>query len=163
MIPALIILLTFSGGLPGALMRGDYDITHYVFSDILMPLDGYIADVEYGFTQEQIDDILPLQYSRHTLDIYDGKNYALTQSFSAFATFWNVETIAKAGYDTPPASWDDFPEYARAISEANEGVPAWLIGGADDRFISCLLTYGVEWLKDGGEESNFDAPERWRL
>lgn len=147
------------GGLPGALMADDYDITQYVFSDILAPLDEYIADAEWGFTQEQIDDIIPLQYGRHTLDLYGGKNYALTQSFSAFATFWNVDAIAKAGYDAPPASWDDFPTYAREISAANDNVPAWLISGAGDRFISCMLTYGVEWLKEGGEESNFDAPE----
>jgi ABC-type glycerol-3-phosphate transport system substrate-binding protein len=81
------------------------------------------------------------------------------QGFSCFATFWNADMLQAAGMDMRPASWDDFPDQVRAVSAANDGVAGWLIGGAGDRFISCLLTYGVSWLKEGGEESDFDAPE----
>lgn len=147
------------GGLPGALMADDYDVTQYTFSNILVDLTEYVAHPEYGLSQEQIDDILPNQFNRHKLDIYDGRMMALTQGFSGFATFWDVGGIAKIGMERPPQSWNDFPDYARAASEANEGRPAWLINGAGDRFISCMLTYGVSWLKEGSEESNFDAPE----
>lgn len=147
------------GGMPGALMADDYDVTQYAFSNIMQDLDPYIEDVEYGLTQEQIDDILPQQYNRHKLDIYNNARYSFPMAFSGFATFWNVDLLKNAGLERPPASWDEFPEYAHTISAANDGVPAWLISGAGDRFISCLLTYGVEWLKPGGEESNFDAPE----
>jgi ABC-type glycerol-3-phosphate transport system substrate-binding protein len=48
---------------------------------------------------------------------------------------------------------------ARAIGEANPGMTAWTLTSAGDRFISVLKTYGIEWLKEGGLESNFDAPE----
>jgi multiple sugar transport system substrate-binding protein len=147
------------GGLPGALMADDYDVTQYTLSDILEPLDDYIAHPDYGFTQAEIDDILPNQFNRHKLDIYDGRNMALTQGFSCFATFWNANMLEAAGVDTRPASWDDFPNHVREVSAANDDVAGWLIGGAGDRFISCLLTHGVSWLKEGGEESNFDAPE----
>ncbi|MCB0187409.1 MAG: extracellular solute-binding protein, partial [Caldilineaceae bacterium] len=147
------------GGMPGALMGDDYDITQYAFSNILQDLDPYIADTTYGLTQEQIDDILPEQYNRHKLEIYDNARYSFPIAFSAFATFWNEDLLANAGLEKPPASWDEFPEYGRTASAANGDIPIWLISGAGDRFISCLLTYGVEWAKPGGEESNFDAPE----
>ncbi|HRW06294.1 MAG TPA: extracellular solute-binding protein [Caldilineaceae bacterium] len=147
------------GGMPGALMGDDYDITQYAFSNILQDLDPYIADTTYGLTQEQIDDILPEQYNRHKLEIYDNARYSFPIAFSAFATFWNEDLLANAGLEKPPASWDEFPEYGRTASAANGDIPVWLISGAGDRFISCLLTYGVEWAKPGGEESNFDAPE----
>lgn len=147
------------GGMPGALMADDYDVTQYAFSDILMPLEDYVGDAEQGLTQEQIDDILPNQFNRHTLDIYDGHMMAFPQGFSGFTTFWNVDALGKAGLEAPPASWDEFPDYARTAAAANDNVPAWLISGPGDRFISTLLTYGVEWSKPGGEESNFDAPE----
>ena len=147
------------GGLPGALMGDDYDITQYAFSNILQPLDLYIEDSEVGLSQAEIDDILPEQYNRHKLEIYDNARYSFPIAFSAFATFWNEDLLANAGLEKPPASWDDFPTYAREASAANGDIPAWLISGAGDRFISCLLTYGIEWLKPGGEESNFDAPE----
>lgn len=147
------------GGLPGVLMADDYDVTQYAASNILADLDVYVTDPTYGLSQEQIDDILPNQFNRHKLDIYDGKRMAFPQGFSAFTTFWNADATAKVGMERPPLTWDEFPDYARAVSAANEGKPAWLISGAGDRFISSLLTYGVEWLKPGGEESNFDAPE----
>ena len=147
------------GGLPGALMADDYDVTQYTFSNVLSPLDEYIALPGDGFTQEEIDDILPNQFNRHKLDIYGGNTMALTQGFSCFATFYNADMLTAAGFDGRPASWDEFPDHVRTVSAANDGVAGWLIGGAGDRFISSLLTYGVSWLKDGGEESNFDAPE----
>jgi ABC-type glycerol-3-phosphate transport system substrate-binding protein len=147
------------GGMPGAVMADDYDVTAYAASDIIVPLDDYISSSEHGLSQDQIADILPNQLNRHKLDIYGGSTMAFTQGFSAFTTFWNADMLQQAGLDGPPASWDAFPDHVRAVSEANGGVPGWLIGGAGDRFISTLKTYGVEWLKAGGAESNFDAPE----
>jgi len=147
------------GGMPGVVMADDYDVTQYYASDILVPLDDYISSAEHGLSQEQIADILPNQFNRHKLEIYDGATMAFTQGFSAFTTFWNMDMLKQAGLDAPPASWDEFPDHVRAVSQANGDVPGWLIGGAGDRFISTLKTYGVEWLKEGGQESNFDAPE----
>ncbi len=147
------------GGLPGVTMGDDYDITQYAASDILVSLDDYVNDPTHGLTQDQIADILPNQFNRHKLDIYGGKMMAFTQGFSAFTTFWNADAFKKAGIEAPPKSWDDFPAHLREVVKANEGMTGWEISGAGDRFISCMKTYGVEWLKPGGEESNFDAPE----
>ena len=147
------------GGMPGAVMADDYDVTQYALSGILVGLDEYIADPSVGLTDEQIADILPNQFTRHKLELYDNKTMAFTQGFSGFTTYWNQNALDKAGIEKPVTNWDEFPDYARAVSAANDNAPAWLISGAGDRFISSLLTYGVEWLKPGGEESNFDAPE----
>jgi ABC-type glycerol-3-phosphate transport system substrate-binding protein len=147
------------GGLPGATMGDDYDITQYAFNDLIAPLDEYINDPEVGFTAEELADFLPEQLNRHKLDIYDGQTMAFPQAFSCFTTWWNVEALEAAGFDGPPATWTEFPDMARAIGEANPGMTAWTFSSAGDRFISVLKTYGVEWLKEGGEESNFDAPE----
>ncbi len=147
------------GGMPGAVMADDYDVTQYASSNILVPLDEYIADPTVGLTDEEIADILPNQFTRHKLELYGNRTMAFTQGFSGFTTYWNQTMLDTAGIEKPVTNWDEFPDYARAVSAANDNVPAWLISGPGDRFISSLLTYGVEWLKPGGEESNFDAPE----
>ncbi len=147
------------GGLPGATMGDDYDITQYAFNDLIAPLDEYINDLEVGFTAEELADFLPEQLNRHKLDIYDGQTMAFPQAFSCFTTWWNVEALEAAGFEAPPATWTEFPAMARAIGEANPGMTAWTLTSAGDRFISVLKTYGVEWLKEGGQEANFDAPE----
>lgn len=147
------------GGMPAAAMADDYDVTQYALSNILSPLDDYFSHPEYGLSEAQIADILPNQLNRHKLELYDNRTMAFTQGFSGFTTFWNVDATKTVGMERPPLLWSEFPDYARAISEANEGKPAWLISGAGDRFISTMLTSGAGWLKEGGQESNFDAPE----
>lgn len=147
------------GGLPGALMGDDYDVTQYAYSKIIVPIDPYIEDPTHGLTMEQRADFLPNQIGRHKLPIYDNRTVAFPQGFSAFTTFWNVDALQKAGFSGPPKTWKEFPDHARAVAKANPGMATWYIGGAGDRFISVLMTYGVEWLKPDSRESNFDAPE----
>lgn len=65
------------GGLPAVTMVDDYDVTQYTASGILVALDEYIADGNYGLTTAQIDDILPNQFNRHKLPIYDKKDDGL--------------------------------------------------------------------------------------
>lgn len=147
------------GGMPAALMADDYDITQYAANEIIIPLDDFIGDPENGLTQEELDAFLPEQINRHKLAIYGNRTMAFPQAFSAFTTWWNVEALAKAGFDGPPATWAEFPDHARAVGKANPGMVAWIMSAAGDRFISVLKTYGVEWLSDDGTASNFDRPE----
>jgi ABC-type glycerol-3-phosphate transport system substrate-binding protein len=147
------------GGLPGALMADDYDVTLYAFSGITVPLESYMQHSEYGLTQQELDAFLPDQINRHELQIYSGHTMAFPQAFSAFATFWNAKALQRAGFDGPPKTWQEFPDHLRAVSDANKGMSGWYISGAGDRFISTMLTYSVPWIKDNYQESNFDAPE----
>lgn len=147
------------GGLPGALMADDYDVTQYAANEIIVPFDPYVADPENGLTAEEQADFLPGQFNRHKLDLYGGNQMAFPQGFSAFTCFWNVDALQKAGFEAPPATWQEFPDHLRAVAAANPGMAGWNIGGAGDRFISCLLTHGVQWLADDRQSSNFDRPE----
>lgn len=147
------------GGLPGALMGDDYDITQYAGNEIIVPFDPYVNDPEHGLTAEEQADFLPGQFNRHKLDIYGDQQMAFPQGFSAFTSFWNVDALRKAGFDGPPKTWQEFPDHVRAVAAANPGMTGWNIGGAGDRFISCLLTHGVQWLADDRQSSNFDRPE----
>lgn len=147
------------GGLPGAMMGDDYDITQYAANEIIVPFDPYVDDPENGLSADEQADFLPGQFDRHKLELYDDQRMAFPQGFSAFTCFWNVDALQKAGFDGPPATWQEFPEHVRAVAAANPGMVGWNIGGAGDRFISCLLTHGVQWLADDRQASNFDRPE----
>jgi len=146
------------GGLPGALMADDYDATQYAYSKITVPLEPYFDDTQQGLTAEQRADFLPSQIGRHKLGIYDNRTMAFPQGFSAFTTYWNVGALQKAGFSGPPKTWREFPDHARAVGKANPGMAAWYIGGAGDRFISTMLTSGIDWATPDGKASNFDQP-----
>ncbi|MGH2531784.1 MAG: extracellular solute-binding protein [Thermomicrobiales bacterium] len=147
------------GGLPGALMADDYDVTQYAANDLLVPFDSYLNDAENGIPPAEQDDFLPGQILRHKLPIYDDQTMAFPQGFSAFTCFWNVDALQAAGFDGPPATWQEFPDHVRAVVQANPDMVGWNISGAGDRFISCLLTHGVQWLSEDGQSSTFDRPE----
>ena len=147
------------GGMPAALMGDDYDITQYAANDLIVPFDPYMTDAENGLTEEELADFLPNQIERHKLSVYEDQTMAFPQAFSAFASFWNVEALANAGFDGPPATWQEFPDHARAIAEANPGMVPWITVAPGDRFISVMKTYGVEWLQDDYRTPNFDRPE----
>jgi multiple sugar transport system substrate-binding protein len=147
------------GGLPGATMGDDYDITQYAFNGIIVPIEPFLDDPENGIPAEEQEDFLPNQLNRHRLAIYDDHMMAFPQGFSAFTCFWNVDALEAAGFDAPPKTWQEFPDHVRAVAKANSGMTGWNIGGAGDRFISCLLTYGVQWLADDQKSTNFNSPE----
>jgi multiple sugar transport system substrate-binding protein len=147
------------GGLPGATMGDDYDITQYAANDIIVPIDPFLEDPKNGLTGEEMADFLPGQINRHKLAIYDDQMMAFPQGFSAFTCFWNADALDAAGVEGPPKTWQEFPDHVRAVAKANPGMTGWNIGGAGDRFISVLLTSGVQWLADDGKATNFGRPE----
>src|SRR5262249_22851037 len=81
------------------------------------------------------------------------------QGFSFHTCYWNADALAKAGFDGPPKTWQEFPDHLRAVVAANPGLFGWNIGNAGDDFISCMLMYGVTWIKEDHKSSNFDRPE----
>ncbi len=147
------------GGLPGAMMADDYDVTQYAYSKITVDLEPYFGDPQQGLSAEQRADFLPSQINRHKLAIYNNQVMAFPQAFSAFATYWNADALQKAGLSGPPKTWKEFPDHLRAVAKANPGMAGWYIGGAGDRFISTMLTDGVDWLSADGKVTNFDRPE----
>jgi len=147
------------GGLPGATMADDYDVTQYAFSKIIVPLDSYIEDAQYGLTKDQRNDFLPNQIGRHKLAIYGNQTMAFPQGFSAFAAAWNVDALAKAGFSGPPKTWKEFPDHVRAVAKANPGMAGWITLDPGARFMSVMITYGLDWLTPDGKSSTFDRPE----
>ncbi|HEU0164127.1 MAG TPA: extracellular solute-binding protein [Thermomicrobiales bacterium] len=147
------------GGMPGALMADDPDVVQYLANDLIVPFDDYIADKTNGLTADQIAGFLPNQYNRQKLAIYGNKRMAFPQANSAAAFFWNVDALKAAGLDAPVKTWQEFPDHARKLADANPGVIPYVFLDAGAKFITTLKTYGIEWLKDDQKTANFDTPE----
>jgi multiple sugar transport system substrate-binding protein len=147
------------GALPGATMADDADITQYAANGIIVPIEPYLNDSDYGIPATDQADFFPNQLNRHKLPIYDNHTMSFPQGFSFHTCYWNADALAKAGFDGPPKTWQEFPDHLRAVVKANPGLFGWNIGNAGDDFISCMLMYGVTWIKEDHKSSNFDRPE----
>lgn len=95
---------------------GGYDV---VLFDVIWPAEfaqnGILMDISDKVPAAYSDDVLPGAWS--TVD-YDGKRYGLPWILDTKYLFYNIEMLKKAGFDKPPATWDELVEQARAIKAA---------------------------------------------
>ena len=147
------------GALPGATMGDDADITQYAANGIIVPIEPFLSDPGNGLSATEQADFLPNQLNRHKLPIYDDHMMAFPQGFSFHTCFWNADALDAAGFEAPPRTWQEFPDHLRAVAKANPGMFGWNIGNAGDDFISMMLMYGVTWIADDRQSTNFDRPQ----
>jgi multiple sugar transport system substrate-binding protein len=95
---------------------GGYDV---VLFDVIWPAEfaqnGILLDITDKVPAAYNDDVLPGAWS--TVD-YDGKRYGLPWILDTKYLFYNTEMLQKAGFDKPPATWDELIEQAKAIKAA---------------------------------------------
>jgi len=89
---------------------------------------------------------------------YDGKIYAMPGNFMSMIIMYNKRLFAEAGLDPerPPETWEEFLEYAKALTRDRDGdgiIDTWGFGavGAVDpgfqlRFSPVLFSFGADYL-----------------
>jgi multiple sugar transport system substrate-binding protein len=75
---------------------------------------GYVIPLpEQYFDAEALDEnFAPLAQAAKV----DGTWYGLPTAVRSLALFYNADMLAEAGYDAPPATWDEFVEIAEALT-----------------------------------------------
>lgn len=51
--------------------------------------------------------------------VYQGRNYGVPYKSNATALFYNADLLAKAGIESPPATWDELRKAARALTRGS--------------------------------------------
>lgn len=88
-------------------------IGQYVDAGALQPLDDF-----YG--KGKLDD-QNLVKSAVNATAVKGSKYGIPLSFFTIMLYWNKDLFAKAGYDHPPATWDEFKEMASKLTITKPG------------------------------------------
>lgn len=112
--------------------------------------EGIVASLDENITPEFrarfIDTFL-------TPSVMDGKVYGLPIAASARAMYYNKDIFAKAGIDTPPATWADFKIDAEKIKKLGAETYAFGLQGkeieTDVYFYYGMWSNGGEIVKDG--------------
>lgn len=91
----------------------------------------------------------------------DGAWYGLPTAVRSLALFYNMDHLAEAGYDAPPATWDEFIEIAAALKVARGPRVeryGWGPGGQDHHIIREVLTrqFGTQPYSDDLTEVLYD-------
>lgn len=125
----------------GAFMKAGY----------LEPLDTYLAPIK--------DDLVsPNIFS------YGGKIYGMPWFIDALFFFYNKEILSAAGFNAPPATWDELRSQALAIQQKNLAKYPFAfqwrqIEGEFDLFITFLMGNGGKVLDDTLTKPLFNGPE----
>jgi ABC-type glycerol-3-phosphate transport system substrate-binding protein len=133
---------------------------------------GFTMDVTPFIEKEGGDAFLKPWYPQ-TLEMmqYEGDYYAIPEDFMSMALFYNSNLYKEAGLDPtkPPTTWDEFLEYAQALTRDRNGdgqVDTWGFGtvGAIDpgfelRFSPILLSHGGSYLNEDNTCSALNTPE----
>jgi multiple sugar transport system substrate-binding protein len=98
----------------------ELDVIDYWYTTIgALASEGIVEDltdyIAANAAEIQPDDFLPSLYDTYTL--VDGRRYGLPYDGDTHVLFYNTEIFARNGL-TPPTTWDEYLEVARAISEA---------------------------------------------
>ena len=120
--------------------------------------DDSIKDLTDWIEESDLDtgDFIPSIYDQYTL--VDDRRYGLPFDGDTHVLFYNTEILARNGFQTPPATWDEYLEQARTITENEQasgtygaavfGQKSPLILGAS--YANRLAGFGGEFVDAGG-------------
>lgn len=98
----------------------------------------------------------------------DGKSWFIPYGFYGLSLFYRTDLVAEAGFDGPPASWDDLIEQAAAIQDPSQNRYGYAFrGGANSagQLMSILEAWNADNLdvtnayKVANGDSIFSTPE----
>ncbi|MDQ0415777.1 extracellular solute-binding protein [Mesobacillus stamsii] len=151
------------GGLPNVSMAYEGDALEYMKANKIVSLDSFLKSEKYGYSQAELDDIVPGVLARQSIPQYDGKTMSWIHGNSAMGIYYNKEILKQAGFDKPATTWKEFEQQAIEIFEKT-GVPALTLPenlGAN--FGIWLRTYGIEPVNLSDHTVNYDNEQALEL
>ncbi|MCU0495731.1 MAG: extracellular solute-binding protein [Anaerolineae bacterium] len=109
-----------SGDLPNLVGGFSSTAQDYYLDGVLVPLDAYVTDATWGFTEEQAADInfeLIDGFNRISGEPFNGQLLAWPMGLSSVVMSVNLEMLNELGFETAPETLEQFREVACAANE----------------------------------------------
>ncbi len=147
---ARIIQGAATGTLPDILIVDNPDNQSLAAQGALADISAYVADWEYK------DAYFDGPWAS---TLYQGANYGVPFDSNATALYYNADLLAGAGFDTPPATWDELREMAAALTQGDQaGFCLSLVATEEGTFTYLPFLWGNGGdLQNVGGEANTEA------
>jgi ABC-type glycerol-3-phosphate transport system substrate-binding protein len=123
---------------------------------------GAVADLSSLYEESGVLDV----FNANVLDIasQDGAIYGIPESAYSLGLAYNIRMLTEAGYDAPPATWDELIEVAQALTDRDAGVSGFAFindGSAATGWHYTNIAYGFgaspsDIIESDGD-GNYDA------
>jgi multiple sugar transport system substrate-binding protein len=149
------VTASVAGGTPPDLaVAYQNDVSNYIASDAVIPLDSLMKDPQIGFSADDMKDIYP-----SFIDHYPQSNnqvYSLAFMRSMEVMYYNADMLKAAGFSTPPATWDDFMKVCAAVSKPPDTY-CYEMNTDASRFANWVFGRGGEMLSPDGKTVAFNS------
>ena len=133
-------------------------IAEYAAAGIVIPLDAYLYDPEIGLSAEDMADIYPGTLEAGRLTGFGRQLLAFPFAQNAIGMWVNQALLAQAGWDHPPATWEEFEQACFDIMAAT-GVGCYPFVESVSTFNAWLYSRGGQQLDESGQVATFNGPE----
>jgi ABC-type glycerol-3-phosphate transport system substrate-binding protein len=142
-------------GLPALAVGYESHVTEYAKSDVLVPLDDLIKDPELGIKPEELADIPERYLESNRFAQFENKLLSFPFTKSNLVLYYNKTLLKQAGFETPPATWDEFEKQAAAVT-ARIKKPAFVFDSDPSTIDGIIYSFGGELLGPDGKTTLFD-------
>jgi ABC-type glycerol-3-phosphate transport system substrate-binding protein len=143
-----------AGSPPDLAIAYPNDVSNYIKSDAVVPLDSFMKDPQIGFSSADLQDIFP-----SFIDHYPqagNQVYSLAFMRSMEVMYYNADMLQAAGFNQPPANWDDFLKVCAAVSKPPSAY-CYEMNTDASRFANWVWGRGGEILSPDGKTVAFDS------
>jgi ABC-type glycerol-3-phosphate transport system substrate-binding protein len=146
-----------SNGLPDLSVAFPSMIAEYARAGVVVSLDPYMNDSEVGLTIADLSAIPPGFLDAGRLPGFGGQMMALPFAQNAVGMWVNETLLRQAGWDHPPATWDEFAQACFDVV-AQTGVGCYPFVESVSTFNAWLYSRGGQQLDDAGQKAMFNSP-----
>ncbi len=143
-----------AGSPPDLAIAYQNDVSNYVKSDAVIPLDSLMSEPRIGFTAADLKDIFPAFIDHYPQN--GNQVYSIAFMRSMEVMYYNADMLKAAGFDQPPTTWDDFLKVCAAVSKPPDQY-CYEMNTDASRFANWIWSRGGDLLSSDGKTVAFDS------
>jgi multiple sugar transport system substrate-binding protein len=117
---------------------------------VVYKIDDLTADLEL-----KEEDFIPQVWQA---GVYEGSRYAVPLDVHPVALYYNVDLLKEAGYDAPPATYDEFVEMSKALTKGDQyGFAMPVLWPSQLIYFSSLYQHGGESVSSDGLQPLYNS------
>ena len=147
-----------AGALPEIATGNPGDVFDWNTSGAVVALDDYIKDAKDGLTADQLTDMtMKVPNGELFFDQVGGKTLGVSPGRSMSVLYYNADMLKAAGFNDPPATWDDFDKICAAVTKGDNYCFAISSPSVETSvFASWVFSRGGTYVSPDEKKATFD-------
>lgn len=132
-------------------------VAQFQKSGLVVAFDDYIANAQYGLTAADKQDIFPAFLELGKFPQFGNKQLTFPAGKSLEMMWYNADLIKKAGFTTPPKTWDDFK--SQVAKTTTGGAVGFTMKPDASRFATQVFSRGGDLITPDGTKITVNTPQ----